>query len=93
MILLGIALVFLFQALLSLMQYSASTEAQLQIVFWTMGSQQRANGRSNLIIAGAVAAQQLQLHRIEREQVWVAALERSRLALISSSSRRPFRSR
>ncbi|OFN42607.1 iron-siderophore ABC transporter permease [Corynebacterium sp. HMSC072G08] len=54
MILLGIALVFLFQALLSLMQYSASTEALQQIVFWTMGSLQRANWVSNLIIAATL---------------------------------------
>ena len=41
-ILLGIALVFLFSALLSLMQYVAN-EAQLQqVVFWTLGSLGRA---------------------------------------------------
>lgn len=50
MILLGIALSFFFQALLSLMQYGASTEALQQIVFWTMGSMQRANWTSNGII-------------------------------------------
>ncbi|WP_205673254.1 MULTISPECIES: FecCD family ABC transporter permease [Amycolatopsis] len=42
MVLLGIAMVFLFTALLSLMQYVAS-EAQLQqVVFWTLGSLSRA---------------------------------------------------
>ncbi|MBC6794122.1 MULTISPECIES: FecCD family ABC transporter permease [Corynebacterium] len=55
MILLGIALVFLFQAMLSLMQYRATTEALQQIVFWTMGSLQRANWTSNAIIVGALA--------------------------------------
>lgn len=55
MILLGIALVFLFQALLSLMQYQANTEALQQIVFWTMGSLQRASWMSNAIILGALA--------------------------------------
>lgn len=55
MILLGIALVFLFQALLSLMQYGASTEALQQIVFWTMGSLQRANWTSAAILAGTLA--------------------------------------
>ncbi|CAI36719.1 iron ABC transporter permease [Corynebacterium jeikeium] len=55
MILLGIALVFLFQAMLSLMQYRATTEALQQIVFWTMGSLQRANWTSNAIIFGALA--------------------------------------
>ncbi|GAA3546341.1 iron ABC transporter permease [Amycolatopsis ultiminotia] len=43
MVLLGIAMVFLFTALLSLMQYVAS-EAQLQqVVFWTLGSLSRAS--------------------------------------------------
>lgn len=55
MILFGIALVFLFQAMLSLMQYRATTEALQQIVFWTMGSLQRANWTSNAIIFGALA--------------------------------------
>lgn len=42
MILLGIAMVFLFNALLALLQYVAS-EAQLQqVVFWTLGSLSRA---------------------------------------------------
>ncbi|MCK7638467.1 FecCD family ABC transporter permease [Corynebacterium pygosceleis] len=51
MILLGIALVFLFQALLALMQYRATTEALQQIVFWTMGSLTRATWAGNLIMA------------------------------------------
>lgn len=55
MILQGIALVFLFQAMLSLMQYSATTEALQQIVFWTMGSLQRANWTSNAILLGTLA--------------------------------------
>lgn len=57
MILLGIALVFLFQALLSLVQYRASNEALQQIVFWTMGSLQRATWVSNgvLVVALAIA--------------------------------------
>ena len=55
MILLGIALVFLFQAMLSLMQYSATTEALQQIAFWTMGSLQRANWTSNAILLGTLA--------------------------------------
>ncbi|KAB3522660.1 iron chelate uptake ABC transporter family permease subunit [Corynebacterium sp. zg254] len=55
MILLGIALVFLFQAMLSLLQYRATTEALQQIVFWTMGSLQRANWAANGIIAASLA--------------------------------------
>lgn len=54
MILLGIALVFLFQALLSLMQYRADAEALQQIVFWTMGSMGRATWTGNAIIFGAL---------------------------------------
>lgn len=54
MILLGIGLVFLFQALLSLMQYRSSAEALQRIVFWTMGSLTRATWLGNGIIAGAL---------------------------------------
>ncbi|MGI6078490.1 MAG: FecCD family ABC transporter permease [Fastidiosipilaceae bacterium] len=41
MVLVGIALMFLFQALLSLLQYFASTETLQQIVFWLFGSLMR----------------------------------------------------
>lgn len=54
-VLLGIALVFMFQALLSLLQYAATTEALQQIVFWTLGSLQRANWTANAVLAGALA--------------------------------------
>lgn len=54
MILLGIGLVFLFQALLALLQYRATTEALQQIVFWTMGSLQRATWVANGIIAASL---------------------------------------
>ncbi len=43
MILLGIALVFLFNALLSLMEYNASEQALQQVVFWTLGSLTKAD--------------------------------------------------
>lgn len=43
MILLGIALVFLFSALLSMMQFIASEQALQQVVFWTMGSLTKAD--------------------------------------------------
>lgn len=55
MILLGIALVFGFYALLALLQYRATPEALQQIVFWTMGSLQRATWTSNAIIAAVLA--------------------------------------
>lgn len=42
MILLGIALVFGFQAILALIQYTASVDALQQIIFWSMGSLFRA---------------------------------------------------
>lgn len=54
MILLGIALVFLFQALLALIQYRATTEALQQIVFWTMGSLQRATWIADGVIAAVL---------------------------------------
>ncbi|MBI4498084.1 MAG: iron ABC transporter permease [Chloroflexi bacterium] len=38
MVLLGIALVFLFSALMALMEYLASEQALQQVVFWTLGS-------------------------------------------------------
>ena len=54
-ILLGIALVFLFSALLSLMQYVAN-EAQLQqVVFWTLGSLGRAGWGQIALLAGVLA--------------------------------------
>lgn len=55
MILLGIGLVFLFQALLALIQYRATTEALQQIVFWTMGSLTRATWIANGVIGIALA--------------------------------------
>lgn len=55
MILLGIAMVFLFSALLSLMQYVAS-EAQLQqVVFWTLGSLGRATWPQIGLVTAAMA--------------------------------------
>lgn len=56
MILLGIALSFFFQAVLSLLQYVASNEALQQIVFWTMGSMHRASWTANIVIAVVLAA-------------------------------------
>lgn len=47
----GIALLFLFQALLSLLQFLASPEALQQIVFWLFGSLQRATWTKLTIVA------------------------------------------
>lgn len=54
MILLGIGMVFLFQALLALMQYRSSAESLQRIVFWIMGSLTRASWLGNAVIAGAL---------------------------------------
>jgi iron complex transport system permease protein len=43
MVLLGIAQVFLYSALLALLQYIANEQALQQVVFWTMGSLAKAS--------------------------------------------------
>jgi iron complex transport system permease protein len=55
LVLAGIALMFLFQALQSLLQFLASPEALQQIVFWLFGSLQRSNWQK-LAIVGATLA-------------------------------------
>lgn len=54
--LLGIALHFVFSALLSLVQYVASVDQLQSIVFWLMGSLQRATWLKVAIAAGVVGA-------------------------------------
>ncbi len=54
LVLAGIALLFLFQALLSLLQFLASQEALQQIVFWLFGSLQKATWRTIPFVAGAL---------------------------------------
>jgi iron complex transport system permease protein len=56
MVLLGIALVFLFSALLSLLQYVASEQALQQVVFWALGSLSKASWPKLAITAGVLAA-------------------------------------
>ena len=51
MILIGIALLFTFNALLSLLQYTANDAQLMQIVFWMMGSLTRATWEK-LVICG-----------------------------------------
>ncbi|ULO03272.1 iron ABC transporter permease [Campylobacter sp. RM12651] len=53
LILVGIALLFLFQSLLSLVQYISAPEISQQIVFWLFGSLQKSNW-TNVIIVGVV---------------------------------------
>lgn len=55
LVLAGLAILFLFQALLSLLQYLASPEALAQIVFWLFGSLARANWTQNLVLACIIA--------------------------------------
>jgi iron complex transport system permease protein len=54
LVLFGIALVFGFNALLSLMQFVASADALQQLVFWSMGSLARSNWTAIAILAGVV---------------------------------------
>jgi iron complex transport system permease protein len=51
----GVAMLFLFQALLSLLQFIASPEALQQIVFWLFGSLQRATWEKAALVAAALA--------------------------------------
>jgi len=51
----GVAMLFLFQALISLLQYVASPEALQQIVFWLFGSLQRATWGKAALIAATLA--------------------------------------
>ena len=53
-VLLGIALVFTFNALLALLQYLASEQALAAVVFWTMGSLVKATWTKVAVTAAAV---------------------------------------
>ncbi len=55
LILAGIACLFLFQSLLSLLQFLASPEALQQIVFWLFGSLLRASIGKTAIVAAVLA--------------------------------------
>ena len=54
LILFGIALVFLCNALVSLLQFIADSSALQQLVFWTMGSVARATWPKLAILGGAI---------------------------------------
>lgn len=56
LVLAGIALLFLFQALLALLQFVASPEALQQIVFWLFGSLQKATWSKLWIITAVLLA-------------------------------------
>lgn len=55
LVLAGIAMLFLFQALLALLQFMASPEALQQIVFWMFGSLARATWSKLAIVAAVLA--------------------------------------
>jgi iron complex transport system permease protein len=54
-VLLGIAMVFTFNALLALVQFFASAEALAAVVFWTMGSLVKATWPKLAVTVGALA--------------------------------------
>jgi iron complex transport system permease protein len=55
LVLLGIAMVFTFNALVALLQYVASQEALQQLVFWSMGSLGRADWQKLAVLTLVVA--------------------------------------
>ncbi len=56
LVLAGIAMLFLFQSLQSLIQYMASPEVLQEIVFWLFGSLLKANWTSFMVSGGILAA-------------------------------------
>ena len=91
MVLLGIALVFLFQALLALLQYIASEQALQQVVFWSLGSLSKASwpklGLTALIVVVTVpffvrASWQLTALRLGDERARALGVDVQRLRLI-----------
>ena len=56
LVLAGIALMFLFQALLAALQFMASPEALQQVVFWLFGSLQRATWAKLAVVVGILLA-------------------------------------
>ena len=91
MVLLGIALVFLFNALLALLQYVASEQALQQVIFWMLGSLSRADwpkvGLTTAVILlvtpfFARAAWQLTALRLGDERARSLGIDVRRLRLI-----------
>ena len=91
MVLLGIALVFLFQALLALLQYIASEQALQQVVFWSLGSLSKASwpklGLTDLVVLLTTpffmhASWQLTALRLGDERARALGVDVQRLRLI-----------
>ncbi|WP_229333220.1 FecCD family ABC transporter permease [Halomonas sp. KAO] len=64
LVLLGIATMFTFNALLGLLQYLASPDALQQLVFWSLGSLSRPSGLKLGLIAAVLAGTLLLSHRL-----------------------------
>lgn len=97
MVLLGIAMVFLFTALLSLMQYVASDAQLQQVVFWTLGSLGRASwsqvGMLAVVLAVAVPMLMLASPRLtamrlgdDRARALGVRVERVRIVVLAGIS-------
>ena len=91
MVLLGIALVFLFQALLALLEYVASEQALQQVVFWSLGSLAKASwprlGLTTLVFCAMVptfmrSSWQLTALRLGDERARSLGVDVRRLRLI-----------
>ena len=91
MVLLGIALVFLFQALLALLQYVASEQALQQVIFWSLGSLAKASwsklGLTTLVMAGTLplflrSSWQLTALRLGDERARALGVDVQRLRLV-----------
>lgn len=92
LVLFGIALVFSFNALVSLMQFVASAEDLQSLVFWTMGSLSRATWPKVAVMALAVAlvwplamrdAWKLTALRLGEDRAFSFGINVQRLRLIS----------
>ncbi|MCV6576857.1 MAG: iron ABC transporter permease [Cohaesibacter sp.] len=92
LILFGIAMVFGFSALLSILQLFASAQAIQMIVFWTMGSVERANWSQVALLGGVFfllfplsirAASALTALRFGTERAHALGIDVSRLRLIA----------
>lgn len=104
-VLFGIALVFTFNALVSIMQFVADEDTLQGLVFWTMGSLARASWEKLAVLAAAMAivlpwslrrAWQLTALRLGEERAMSFGIDVRRLRLGSccaSACWRPFRLR
>jgi iron complex transport system permease protein len=92
LVLFGIALVFSFNAAISLLQFYASAQSVQQVVFWMMGSLQRADWDSVLVLAAVIlltvplswmASPQLTALHLGEERAMSFGVDVRRLRLLS----------